>query len=63
MQMINGFINAGKQFDLQLYPRKTHGISGQATRVHLYTRIREHFRRELLGGAPQNRTQASGTPQ
>jgi dipeptidyl-peptidase 4 len=63
MQMINGFINAGKQFDLQLYPRKTHGISGQATRVHLYTRIREHFRRELLGGAPQNRTQAAGTPQ
>jgi len=52
MQMINGFINAGKQFDLQLYPRKTHGIAGQAARVHLYTRIREHFRRELLGGEP-----------
>ena len=28
IQMINAFINAGKQFDLQLYPRKTHGISG-----------------------------------
>jgi dipeptidyl-peptidase 4 len=52
MQMINGFINAGKQFDLQLYPRKTHGIAGQAARVHLYTRLREHFRRELLGGEP-----------
>jgi dipeptidyl-peptidase-4 len=49
MQMINGFINAGKQFDLQLYPRKTHGIAGQQARVHLYTRIRDHFRRELLG--------------
>jgi len=49
MQMINAFINAGKQFDLQLYPRKTHSISGPGTRVHLYTRIREHFRRELLG--------------
>lgn len=53
MQMINGFINAGKQFDLQLYPRKTHGIAGQAARVHLFTRIREHFRRELLGAEPQ----------
>ncbi len=53
MQMINSFINAGKQFDLQLYPRKTHGIAGQAARVHLYTRIREHFRRELLGAEPQ----------
>jgi dipeptidyl-peptidase 4 len=49
MQMINAFINAGKQFDLQLYPRKTHSISGPGTRVHLYTRIREQFHRELLG--------------
>ena len=59
MQMINGFINAGKQFDLQLYPRKTHGIAGQAARVHLYTRIREHFQRELLG-AEQTQTAKSG---
>ena len=49
MQMINGFINAGKQFDLMLYPRKTHSISGPAARIHLFTRIRDHFRRELLG--------------
>jgi dipeptidyl-peptidase-4 len=49
MQMINAFINAGKQFDLQLYPRKTHSISGPGTRVHLFTRIRSHFHRELLG--------------
>ena len=49
MQMIYAFINAGKQFDLQLYPRKTHSISGPGTRVHLFTRIREQFRRELLG--------------
>jgi dipeptidyl-peptidase 4 len=49
MQMINAFIDAGKQFDLQLYPRKTHSISGPGTRVHLFTRIRSHFHRELLG--------------
>jgi dipeptidyl-peptidase 4 len=49
MQMINAFINAGKQFDLQIYPRKTHSISGPGTRVHLFTRIRSHFHRELLG--------------
>jgi dipeptidyl aminopeptidase/acylaminoacyl peptidase len=53
MQMINAFINAGKQFDLQIYPRKTHAISGQATRVHLFNRIRNHFRHELLGEAVQ----------
>ncbi len=60
MQMINNFINAGKQFDLQLYPRKTHGIAGQAARSHLYTRIREHFRRELLGLTNEN--QEAATP-
>ncbi|HEV7676188.1 MAG TPA: S9 family peptidase [Candidatus Angelobacter sp.] len=49
MQMINAFINAGKQFDLQLYPRKTHSISGPGTRVHLFTRIRSQFHHELLG--------------
>ena len=49
MQMINNFINAGKQFDLLLYPRKTHGISGAPARTHLFTRIRDHFRHELLG--------------
>jgi dipeptidyl-peptidase-4 len=49
MQMINALISAGKQFDLQIYPRKTHSISGPGTRVHLFTRIRSHFHRELLG--------------
>jgi dipeptidyl-peptidase-4 len=64
MQMINAFINAGKQFDLQLYPRKTHGITGPAARVHLFTRIREHFRRELLGARPQPAsTAATGAQQ
>jgi dipeptidyl-peptidase 4 len=53
MQMINAFINAGKQLDLQLYPRKTHGISGLQARTHLFTRIREHFRQELLAGGAQ----------
>ena len=51
MQMINAFISAGKQFDLQLFPRKTHSISGPGTRVYLFNRIRSHFRRELLGAA------------
>jgi len=49
MQMINAFINAGKQFDLQLFPRKTHSISGPGTRVYLFTRIQSFFHRELLG--------------
>ena len=53
MQMINAFIAADKQFDLLLYPRKTHGISGPVARTHLFTRIREQFLRELLGEGAQ----------
>ena len=52
MQMINALIDAGKQFDLLLYPRRTHAISGYTARIHLFTRIRDHFRRELLGQQP-----------
>ncbi|HJX84214.1 MAG TPA: prolyl oligopeptidase family serine peptidase, partial [Candidatus Angelobacter sp.] len=54
IQMINAFINAGKQFDLMLYPRKTHAIAGPVTRTDLFTRIRRHFLRELLRPEGQN---------
>lgn len=49
MQMVYALINAGKQFDLMIYPRKTHSISGPGTRVHLFTRIQSFFQHELLG--------------
>jgi dipeptidyl-peptidase-4 len=47
VQMIEAFVETGKQYELVLYPRKTHSISGPAARTHLYTRILEHFQREL----------------
>jgi dipeptidyl-peptidase-4 len=43
VQMVNNLIEAGQPFDLLLYPRKTHGITGTAARVHLYRRIQQHF--------------------
>ena len=46
-QLVDALISAGKQFDLQLYPRKTHAIGGLAARSHLYHRIVEHFERWL----------------
>jgi len=52
MQMINAFIAAGRQFDLQLYPRKTHGIAGADTRAHLFHRIQEHFETYLMTPVP-----------
>ena len=50
IQMVNALINAGKQFNLMMYPQKTHGIGGLAARVHLFTMIDNHFL-EIL--APQ----------
>ena len=47
IQMINALIDAGKPFQLMIYPNKTHSISGRDARVHLYTMIEEHFAREL----------------
>src|SRR5438874_12207198 len=52
IQMTQAFIDAGTQYELVLYPRKTHSISGAAARTHLYTRILKHFKGELLGAAP-----------
>ena len=39
----NALINAGKQFDMQLYPQKTHGIGGLQARSNLFTRIVDQF--------------------
>jgi dipeptidyl-peptidase-4 len=59
MQMINSFINSERQFDLLIYPRKTHGISGQTARTHLFTAIRDHFRRTLLAPATPQQQEAA----
>lgn len=53
MQMIYALINARKEFNLQIYPRKTHAIAGQAARVELFNRIRSYFQQELLGETAQ----------
>jgi dipeptidyl-peptidase-4 len=47
VQMAQAFINAGKQFDLMIYPGKTHGISGKAASTHLFHMIEDHFVRYL----------------
>ena len=41
------FINSGKQFELMLYPRKTHGIGGKQARSHLFHLIEDHFEQYL----------------
>ena len=48
MQMTQAFIDAGKRFQLMLYPRQLHSISGTAARTDLFTRMEQHFEHELL---------------
>ena len=48
IQFIYALEEAGKPFELQIYPRKTHSISGRATRSHLYHRIQRHFEDTLM---------------
>ena len=50
IQMVNALINAGKQFEMMLYPRKTHGIAGFQARTHLFHMIQNQFEEILAPG-------------
>jgi dipeptidyl-peptidase-4 len=47
VQFVQKLIEAGIPYDLQIYPRKTHSISGPDVRTHLYSRILSHFEEYL----------------
>jgi dipeptidyl-peptidase 4 len=47
VQFVQKLIEAEVPYDLQIYPRKTHSISGPDVRTHLYTRILAHFEQYL----------------
>ncbi len=43
----NALIDAGKQFDMQVYPNRNHNLPGTATRTHLYTRLTQFLYNNL----------------
>lgn len=45
MQYVASLIDAGKQFDMQIYPDCNHSILGYKNRLHLYNRICEFIKR------------------
>ncbi len=47
VQFVQKLIEAQIPYDLQIYPRKTHSISGADVRTHLFTRILAHFEQYL----------------
>jgi dipeptidyl-peptidase-4 len=48
IQFIQKLIDADLPYDLQLYPRKTHGIDGAEATNHLFARILAHFHLYLM---------------
>ncbi len=48
VQFIQKLIEAGIPYDLQIYPRKTHSISGPDVRTSLYNRILAQFEEYLM---------------
>jgi dipeptidyl-peptidase 4 len=47
IQMSHALIKAGKQFRLMVYPNKTHGIAGAATRTQLFHMMADFWNKEL----------------
>ena len=45
--MMDKLIDARKDFDLMLYPGKTHGIGGTDARVHLFNKLTKFFEENL----------------
>jgi len=46
----NQLIEAGKTFDMMVYPMRKHGISDTAARIDLYKRMIEYWKRNLAAG-------------
>jgi dipeptidyl-peptidase-4 len=47
IQMIEALIEAGKPYDLQVYPGKTHSMHGEAARLHLFRAIERYLEEHL----------------
>lgn len=47
VEYADALIQAGKQFDMQIYPNKAHSISGSTSRMHLYSTIMRFLDRNL----------------
>jgi dipeptidyl-peptidase-4 len=48
VDLITALVESNKQFEMQLYPNKNHGIYGGNTRYHLYKRITDFLYKNLL---------------
>jgi dipeptidyl-peptidase-4 len=50
-QLINALVAAGKQFQMMVYPNRTHGIfEGPGTTLHLYNLLTDYLHQHLASG-------------
>ena len=54
VQLIEALIQADKQFDMRLYPNRTHSISGGVTSVNLFKMFTEWLRENLYDAPPRD---------
>ncbi|MGH7410022.1 MAG: alpha/beta hydrolase family protein, partial [Candidatus Methylomirabilis sp.] len=47
VQFINALVEAGKPYDLWIYPRKTHSLRGGSTQLHLYRGMADYLKDHL----------------
>ena len=47
VQFLDALIEAGKNYDLMVYPRKTHSLRGAKTREHLFRALADYLKKHL----------------
>lgn len=55
VEMANALISANKQFDTYFYPNRNHGIYGDNARLHLYQKMTDFLKTDLMGRAQLQR--------
>ena len=61
VQFVQKLIDAQIPYDLQIYPRKTHSISGPEVRTDLFTRILAQFEQYLKPPVQNERWKRDGS--
>jgi dipeptidyl-peptidase-4 len=47
LEYVDQLVQAGKQFDMFIYPNRNHGIYGGNTKMHLYQMMSDYLKRNL----------------
>lgn len=53
VQFVQALIEAGIPYDLEIFPRETHSLTGPQVRTQLYTSILQHFEEYLMHAGEQ----------